>query len=321
MNARWLCLVYAALVLLTGAARAQAGACPPTPRPFTAEQVQQGLREARDRGFLWRIEKDGRVSHLYGTVHLARSEWVFPGPKVVAALRASDVIALEIDLLDAAQQRRLSAAMAAGDAPHLPAALRERVEKLAARECVPPQTLEALAPESQVAALMALSGRRDGLDPAWGIDLMLAGFGRGAGLPVVSLETPELQAAALRTPAGQDRDAALGRMLDDLESGHSRPLMLRLAQVWADADHESLDRHDAWCDCRRNDEERASMQRLLDDRHPALADSIDALHRAGKRVFAAVGALHFVGPNGVQAMLAQRGYRVERVPLTLRSLP
>lgn len=306
---------------LPGVLRAQAPDCPPPVAPPSLEMAAEGLRQARDRGFLWRIEKDGRVSHLYGTVHLARSDWVFPGPKVVAALRASDVIALEIDLLDAAQQRRLSAAMAAGDAPRLPAGLRERVEKLAARECVPPQTLEALAPESQVAALMALSGRRDGLDPAWGIDLMLAGFGRGAGLPVVSLETPELQAAALRTPAGQERDAVLDRMLDDLESGHSRPLMLRLAQVWADADHESLDRHDAWCDCRRTDEERAAMQRLLDDRHPALADAIDALHRSGKRVFAAVGSLHFVGPVGVQALLARRGYRVERVPLTLRSPP
>jgi uncharacterized protein YbaP (TraB family) len=97
--------------------------------------------------------------------------------------------------------------------------------------------------------------------------------------------------------------------------------MLRLARVWAEADHDSLDRHEEWCECRRNDAERAAMRRLLDDRHPALADAIDALHRAGKRVFAAVGSLHFVGPNGVQALLAQRGYRVERVPLTLRSPP
>lgn len=323
MNGLWLRLAYAGLAIVAANALAQAPApaCPPTAVPLTPEQIQQGVRQARDRGFLWRIEKDGRASHLYGTVHLGRVDWVFPGPKVVAALRASDVIALEIDLLDEAQQRRLSAALAAGTAPSLSAPLRARVEKLAQRECVPAQMIDALAPESQVAALMALSGRRDGLDPAWGIDLMLAGFGRGAGLPVVSLETPELQAAALRAPAGADREAQIARMLDDLESGQSRPLMLRLAQVWADADQESLERHDEWCECRRTAEEREAMKRLLDDRHPALADAIDALHRSGKRVFAAVGSLHYVGPASVQALLAQRGYRVEPVPLTLRSAP
>ena len=55
------------------------------------------------------------------------------------------------------------------------------------------------------------------------------------------------------------------------------------------------------------------MARLLDARNPALAEGIDALHASGRRVFAAVGALHFIGPLGLTALLGQRGYRVERV--------
>lgn len=315
--ARWRGAVAAlALLLLGGAALAQAAAdCPPVAQPLTPEQIAQGVRAARDRGFLWRIEKDGRTSHLYGTVHVARLEWMFPGPTVAAALRASDVIALEIDLLDAEQQRRLAAAMAGADAPPLPAPLRARVARLAQRECLDEKRIEGLAPESQVAALMAMSARRDGLDPSYGIDLVLAGYGRGAALPVVSLESPELQAAALRGPDAAGRDAAIARTLDELESGRSRPMMLRLARIWAESDHAALASYDEWCECRRNDAERAAMLRLLDDRHPALAEAIDALHRSGRRVFAAIGSLHFTGAASLQALLQQRGYRVDRVAL------
>ena len=52
---------------------------------------------------------------------------------------------------------------------------------------------------------------------------------------------------------------------------------------------------------------------MLDDRNPALAERIDALHMGGKSVFAAVGSLHMVGKLGLPLLMAQRGYQVERV--------
>ncbi len=43
----------------------------------------------------------------------------------------------------------------------------------------------------------------------------------------------------------------------------------------------------------------SAMKRLLDERNPALAERIDALHAGRQAVFAAVGSLHMVGPNGL----------------------
>jgi hypothetical protein len=54
---------------------------------------------------------------------------------------------------------------------------------------------------------------------------------------------------------------------------------------------------------------------MIDQRNPALAAAIDALHSDGRQVFAAVGALHMVGPLGLPALMAQRGYAVQRVDL------
>ena len=90
-----------------------AATCPPALQQPTAERMQAAQQNARDRGFLWRISKDGRVSFLYGTIHMAKFEWMFPGPIVSQALRATDTIALEMDLLDADIQAELASEMAA----------------------------------------------------------------------------------------------------------------------------------------------------------------------------------------------------------------
>jgi uncharacterized protein YbaP (TraB family) len=55
------------------------------------------------------------------------------------------------------------------------------------------------------------------------------------------------------------------------------------------------------------------MKRLLDDRNPNLAGRIDAIHKSGKNVFAAVGSLHMFGEIGLPALMKKRGYQVEQV--------
>ena len=302
------------LALHCGGAFAQApAACPPPTVPPSAEALQALNRDARDHGFLWRISKDGRSSHLYGTLHLGRFEWMFPGPRLRQALDASDAIALELDLLAPEIQQRMARAIAARAAAALPEALRRRLDRRAEAECIAPAALAALGPELQVAALMGLAGRRDGLAPDYGIDAVLSGWGRAAGKPVVSLETPELQLAALQSGSPAETVEFVTSALDALDAGRARPSLRRLAQVWADAELAPLTDYAAWCDCVNTAADRAALARLIDDRNPALADAIDALHTAGQRVFAGVGSLHMVGPHGLPALLAARGYRVERV--------
>jgi uncharacterized protein YbaP (TraB family) len=310
---RWL----AAALLVCGTlahAHAQAPAsCPPVATPLTQDEMQTGLRTARDRGFLWRISRDGRDSWLYGTVHAARREWMFPGPEVLRALRASDTIALELDMQNPEIGRRLGAGMAAQRSAPLPEPLRQRLLRLAEAECIPAQMLAPLSPEMQVATLSVLAARRDGIDPSYGIDAVLGGFGRGTGKPVLSLETPEQQLQVLQMPSTRETLSFVESGIQDLESGRARPLVVRLTQVWADADLDTLASYASWCDCLNTDADRAQQARLLDARNPPLADAIAALHNAGKNVFAAVGSLHMIGALGLPDLLAQRGFTVERV--------
>jgi uncharacterized protein len=308
--------VFAFLLMLALALSARAetpAACPPVAQPPSAQQAQDGMKAARDRGFLWRLRKDGRTSYLYGTVHIAKLDWIYPGATLMSALRASDLIALELDVLDPDIVERLRVGMALQPDRALSGELAQRLKAQVKAACLPEQLVATMAPEMVATTLMVMAARRHGLDPAYAIDAAMAGLGRGLKKPVSSLETPELQLAILRGRTPEETQAVVEQVLAELESGRATPMLTRIAQLWAEGRFAELESYEKWCECLNTDEERAMHRRLLDDRNPALAERIDQLHRGGRQVFAAVGSLHMIGPLGLPALLRQRGYEVERV--------
>jgi uncharacterized protein YbaP (TraB family) len=310
---RWTSVLLAAgVVLSAGIAGAALADCPPPVPPASAEQLRAA--QQRDRGLLWRLVKDGRESWLYGTLHVGRPEWTEPGPALRRALARSDTLALEIDIGDAAVARQISAALRdAASSADLPAPLSARLKRQLEAACLEPQALHGLPPPMQGISLTLLAARHDALDAAYGQDLMLATLARRAGQRIVSLEDVASQLALLLP-----RDPVLSRELLDnalamLESQRTRPLLRRLAAAWADGDLATIENYAQWCGCADSDDERAQLKRLNDDRNPQLAEAIDALHRDGRSVLAAVGALHMTGAMALPRLLAQRGYRVERI--------
>jgi uncharacterized protein YbaP (TraB family) len=235
-----------------------------------------------------------------------------PGPLTLDALQQSDTLALELDVLDPDIQRRLAASIGSQKKEPLPPALVKRIERQMKAQCADAEIFARFAPEFQVATLSVMAARRDGLDPAHAIDLVLAVLARQFGKPVASLETPEMQVQALQMPSQAETIDFVSSSLDDLESGRTRPMLNHIAKVWIDGNFAELARFESWCNCVDTATERAAMKRMLDDRNPQLAAAIDILHSSGTRVFAAVGSLHMIGPRGLPALLRQRGYRVEQ---------
>jgi len=290
-----------------------AEACPPQPAPLTSDDVAQGMRDAVDRGLLWRVSKGGRTSWLYGTLHIARKAWMFPGPQVRQAMQASDRVALELDLLDPAITGRMVGLITADpSATPLPEPLARRLRAQAEAICAGPE-LAGLKPEMQAVTITVMSGRRAGLEPGYAIDGFLAGFARGLNKPVLSLETPESQIGLLLQATPADTASFVDRALDEIEQGQSLKTLERLAEAWARADWNELSHYADWCRCLDTEEDRALMRRLVDERNVAMADQLQKRHEAGERLFVAVGALHMIGPEGLPALLAARGFTVERM--------
>jgi uncharacterized protein len=305
-------ILLALLVVAAFAARAQpAASCPPQATAPTPQQVQAAQAQAKDRGFLWRVSKDGRTHHLFGTIHVGKLEWAFPGVKLRAALADTQTVAFELDPLDPAVQSSLRTA-GAGSAT-LPAALGEQLARQLERACIPAQALAGLHPMMQAMAAMMVDAARDGLQVAYGQEFVLAAAARARKLRTVSLETPERQLAAIIPDDPAQAERFLASTLEQMQSGLGRQVLLRMAAAWERGDLREIEHYERWCDCVKTEDDRAMLRALNDERNPAMAERIDALHGEGQRLFVAVGALHMTGPKSLPALLRARGFRVERV--------
>jgi uncharacterized protein YbaP (TraB family) len=280
--------------------------CPPQiPTPAAGAAVV-----AKDRGLLWRITRDGHTSWLFGTLHVGKPAWRRFGPQLAAAVRASDVLALEIDPSDPA----LIAALAEiQPPPALPDALQKRLDEAYERACVAPESMATLHPVLQATTLTVLEARWLGMDPGYAMEQLLLAQMRPQGRRVVSLETAAQQKAALVPDDSAEALTVLDESLTQLEDQSGRRVLARMAAAWEHGDLAALEDYESWCECASSDADRAFMRHLNDERNPQLADGIEAQHKRGARVFAAVGALHMTGPQSLPKLLEQRGFKVERV--------
>ena len=316
------CLAPLLLLLLAlGAAMAHAAPladCPAPPAEFGPQELPALLRQAQDHGFLWRLRRDGRESFLYGTIHVARRDWFVPGPQVSAALRSVQALAPELDLSSDDVRIRIQQAMVppAGRAP-LPATVLARLAAAEAAAC--PGALAAASaavrtrPEMRAIGLLLQAGRRVGLEPSYSIDAVLAAMAHALQKDVRSLETPEEQMQMLVSDDPAEIAQSVTDMLDELARGHTGEHLERMAAAWRDGRLDELENYAQWCDCMNTERERAAFARMVDSRNAAMASKVSAWHGAGQTVFVAVGSLHLVGPQGLPALLRDKGFTLERV--------
>jgi len=303
-----------ALLLGTAAQAAPAAAapppkanCPAEPAPLPAARL---AALAKDRGLMWTLQRDGRTSYLYASLHVGRPAWAAPGPRLLAALAQVDAVALELDPLD-------RDAWQMPPMPELPldASLRRRLDAQAAAVCLPPGALAAMHPLLQTSTYMLLRARALGLDVRYGQEMLLSQWARERGLPVLALETLQGQLEAL-LPA--DVDAARHELRANLRQLERPAALLRtldtMVAVYDRGDLARLNRYAEWCDCVTDAADRTALRRINDGRNPALAERIAELHQRGQSLLVAVGAMHMTGPRALPALLREHGFEVTLMP-------
>jgi len=300
------------LWLLTKAVLA-APACPPQPHAPTAEQIQQLSASAPDRGFLYRLRRDGHDSYLYGTLHLGRMEWIFPGPQLRQAMGQAERLALELDLSDPATLQALSQPPAHAKPMQLRPDLRRRLAAQAKAACLPSSAMEHLHPLLQLSNFSALAARWDGMDPAFGQEQMLAAWAGQRGLPISALESVETQLQVLIPSDPDEAQTSLRKGLEQLEKKQLRPTLRRMTQAWAHSDLETLASYERWCNCAGDAKDLADLRELNDARNPGLARRIAELHGEGQVLLAAVGSLHLTGAQALPRLLEDLGFEVHRL--------
>lgn len=277
--------------------------CPPAPLPLDQQKEYIEKAPAKNAGFLWRVEKDSRISWLYGTMHLSTVDYAKPGTQIMQGMRQIDVFAAELHLNESQPNTPVNTSrFVVADAQLI------RLRTAYQQDCVIGDSFSNLLP---VLVLSSTQAQREGLFPGYSPDLRLLQIAQRTSKPIVSLENLAQQNLALTPASQQEFNEILTGFLDAFESGELRKDILRLHQLWRENDWPALIQYER----EQRTEYPAWTHRMLDERNTLMARKIDTLHQQGQRVFVAVGALHMVGENGLPKLLDKLGYTVRFIPL------
>jgi hypothetical protein len=270
--------------------------------------------DAPARGLVWEARGRGGHAWLVGAVHAA-DQALYPLPEPIEqAFRASRVLVVEADVSernDAASRRQLlaRAALPAGRtlADVLPAPLvklaRERLRQFG----LDPAAFDAFEPWYLALVLDMAAVMRAGADPSHGIDRH---FLQAAGdREIVELEGAQFQFDMFHKLDASTQALFVRYTLEEMDEVAVE--LPKLFDAWRRGDEKGLER--ALFEPLEKHAELAGLRKtLFTDRNEGMAAKVAALLAQQKDVFVVVGAGHLLGPDGVPALLAARGFDVRR---------
>lgn len=270
--------------------------------PSTAATENAGYTH----GLLWRVvSKEGRSSHVFGTIHISDPRVTELPPGVVDALSSSESFGMEV-LLDGQAMLQMSHAMyyGAGETlqARLDAELFDSTVKLLANYGVTAQAAKNLKPWAAYTTLSLPPGRS-----AMPLDLLLLTVAKQGGKTTFGLESIAEQVAVFDGLTLTDQRDLLteavchyGEFQTDLETmieyyvARDLDGMMRLAMRYRSPLHDRL------------------MDALLWQRNRRMVQRMQPSLSAGS-AFIAIGALHLPGVGGVLDLLSEQGYTVTPV--------
>ena len=280
--------------------------CPPPLMSLDQQMAHINDAPAKNAGFLWRVEKDGRTSWLYGTMHLNDIDHAKPGPQTMMGMRNSDVLAVEVNPYE---PQTLSVSMQQPELK-LSSGQLDKLSKAYARDCLA-FNAASISPLSLTGPLLNAQAQRKALFWGYSPDARLAQIAKRTSKPIVSLETLAQHLTVLMPASQAEFDNAFDSTLNAVESGRLQTELVQLNKAWRQNDWQAIVKLEQDLTIHQS----AFAIRLLDQRNLLMAEKIDVIHQDGKRVFVAVGAMHMAGKTALPKLLQDKGYAVVYIPL------
>jgi uncharacterized protein YbaP (TraB family) len=274
-----------------------------------------GLAAARGESSVWVMKGATNTVYLAGSVHaLPPGHSDFP-PQLERAYSASHAIVMEVDLDDMDPLEAVEFVTTRGTLPEgetlesvIGAQRYAKVSRLASTLEVPELVIARLEPWAAAMVLTQFALTRTGYDAQLGIDMQLVERARTDGKPVDGLETVEEQLGVFDARSFEEQTRFL------LDSADDVPLLAddlkHLITAWRAGDLKALERE--------LEKERVHAPELYDEllgaRNRRWLPKIEALLKGDRDILVVVGALHFVGKDGLLELLKRDGYK----PVPLR---
>lgn len=286
---RFLCAFVLALVVASGAAHAQA------------------------RNFLWRVQSGSNVMYLAGSVH-ALTAGAYPlNPAYQRAFDASGTLVEEIDLAEADPLTGAPGLLLKGmyqDGRTFDRAVsRDTLAMVQDRLKNTPLAMELIQPMKPwmvMLMLEALGAQSAGLDPELGLDKHFYNLATEKGKPVIGLETAASQMDRFDRMPEPMQEQMLRSELAEMDA--ERTSLRALLTAWQSGDAGTIEK--MLLGSFSNNQ--TAYNSLIVERNRNWMPQLETCLRRTSPCFVVVGAAHLVGPQGLLAMLQQRGYRIEQ---------
>lgn len=274
------------------------------------------------RAFAWTAEKDDTTVYLVGTVHAGTDSTENWPDEIELSWRRTSTLLVEADTTDteriATLLRRygMSPSVENTWGEHWTDELRERVRRVLGHL---PSDVERLRPWLLAQLLTVAHLRQLGFNPELGIDARLIKRARRERRPIVEIEGAEQQFCLFADAPAEIQLAMLTDVLDDIESGEAARDLKRIMATCMAADFVALEEIYREFSTRSRPADQYLFRRLFVERHESMIAAIEHAAATDQRPLVAVGALHFVGPKGLLALLEQRGWRIKplKVPANI----
>jgi uncharacterized protein YbaP (TraB family) len=262
---------------------------------------------------LWELKSGKHTVYLFGSIHMAKSDF-YPLPdKIEEAYRKSERLVVELDPTAPDIAFRMAPFISYAPPDNLEKHLSAPTwQKLVQRLGPSTEQVKMMKPSMLSAVLMINLFSTEGYAPQAGIDLHFISQAKADKKPIQELETIEFQAGVLGNLADADGEAMLQETLDGFDNGEGLALIDAMATAWKKGDAQGL--ADLFVqEAAQNPSSARVMKALIDDRNPEMTRKVAALSAEGKDAFVVVGMGHLVGPEGIVQLLRKRGLTVQRV--------
>lgn len=266
------------------------------------------------RGFMWEVESNGNTVYLVGSMHIADDSFYPLRPEFEEAFAEADYLGVEVDVSKAADEAQQQLVMDMGMykdgttlKDHVSSETYAKLGKILKESGMKPNALDAFKPWVVESTISSLKAVKAGYEAAQGIDLYFVQKAIERKIPVIELESYELQLGMFNGFSKELQEKNLNLVLDNFDVLDDS--VEQLAKMWKTGNDEALLE---FTNSMAVDEEYNKA--MLIDRNIGMAEKIDGYLKNGKKeeYFIVVGAAHYLGEHGIVRLLEDKGYTVVR---------
>jgi len=261
---------------------------------------------------LWSFEKDGKLSYLFGSIHLGLEDMYPLSDAVNKAYNSVDALTVEFDFKPEDQVKMLPLITQYGVdrtsqlEQRLSPKTRAVYQKACKEQQLPCEQFAPLKPWLASLQIAIMNVKKLGYKAELGIDQHFMSMAHAENKPVISLESMDSQIQMLVGLTEAQQELMLVQTLE--ETGD---FLKELLTAWKTGDDSTMSK--LLTSDMDNPDAQLMHKAIFDDRNVAMANGVMTQIEQGKTLLVVVGAGHIIGENGIVELLKKNGYRVKQV--------